>query len=154
MTTTIHNQERIEQRLSFGASMEVKVETTRGNYTTVGTTTINNLQVGQIKQTLSKIDNTDFGKKDYAIKITQFALNNNTVKFNSEESKALAQGKQMVVSVVNSKGESNGNEVYAIVRNNTVVTTCFVKSYTGFNNLEDKLRVDGLIKKLKNFKKR
>jgi hypothetical protein len=154
MTTTIHNQERIEQRLSFGASMEVKVETTRGNYTTVGTTIINNLQVGQIKQTLSKIDNTDFGKKDYAIKITQFALNNNTVKFNSEESKALAQGKQMVVSVVNSKGESNGNEVYAIVRNNTIVTTCFVKSYTGFNNLEAKLRVDGLIKKLKNFKKR
>lgn len=154
MTTTIHNQERIEQRLSFGASMEVKVETTKGNYTTVGTTIINNLQVGQIKQTLSKIDNTDFGKKDYAIKITQFALNNNTVKFNSEESKALAQGKQMVVSVVNYKGESNGNEVYAIVRNNTIVTTCFVKSYTGFNNLEAKLRVDGLIKKLKNFKKR
>lgn len=154
MTTTVHNQERIEQRLSFGASMEVKVETTRGNYTTVGTTTINNLQVGQIKDTLKKIDSMDFGKRDYAVKVTQFALNNNTVKFNSEESKALAQGKQMVVSVVNSKGESNGNEVYAIIRNNTVVTTCFVKSYTGFNNLEAKLRVDGLIKKLKNFKKR
>ena len=154
MTTTVHNQERIEQRLSFGASMEVKVETTKGNYTTVGTTTINNLQVGQIKDTLNKIDSTDFGKRDYAVKVTQFALNNNTVKFNSEESKALAQGKQMVVSVVNSKGESNGNEVYAIIRNNTVVTTCFVKSYTGFNNLEAKLRVDGLIKKLKNFKKR
>ena len=148
-----HFTERLDQRILSQSELAVSYETDIvGVYKEVGTIKISDLIKNQIKEMVGKIQNTDFGtKKDYAIKVTQFPLS--TSKFHNELVKRESIGKQLVVSLTNEEGESNGNEIYCIVRGNSITTFCFVKSYTGFNNLEDKLRVDGIIKNLKNFKK-
>ena len=146
-----HFTERLDQRILKQTELPVSYETSTGVYKEVGTIKISDLIKNQIKDIVNSIENTNFGvKKDYAIRVTQFPLS--TTKFHSEETKKESYGKQLVVSLTNDEGESNGNEIYCIVRSGTITTFCFVKSYTGFNSLETKLRVDGIIKNLKNFK--
>ncbi len=147
-----HFSERLDQRILSQSELDVSYETTIGNYTKVGTIKINDLIKNQIKQIVTDIENTNFPtNKDYAIKVTQFPLS--TTKFDSEVLKSELYGKQLVVSLTNDEGESNGNEIYCIVRGGNITTFCFVKSYTGYGNLETKLRVDAIIKNLKNLKK-
>ncbi len=147
-----HFSERLDQRILSQSELPVSYETTIGNYTKVGTIKINDLIKNQIKQIVTDIENTNFPtNKDYAIKVTQFPLS--TTKFDSEVLKSESYGKQLVVSLTNDEGESNGNEIYCIVRGGNITTFCFVKSYTGYGNLETKLRVDAIIKNLKNLKK-
>lgn len=147
-----HFTERLDQRILTQSELSVSYETTTGNYTKVGTIKINDLIKNQIKQIVNDIENTNFPtNKDYAIKVTQFPLS--TTKFDSETSKSESYGKQLVVTLTNDEGESNGNEIYCVVRGGVITTFCFVKSYTGYGNLETKLRVDAIIKNLKNLKK-
>lgn len=146
-----HFTERLDQRILTQSELPVSYETTTGVYTKVGTIKLNDLIKNQIKQIVADIEKTNFPtNKDYAIKVTQFPLA--TTKFDSEASKSESYGKQLVVSLTNDEGESNGNEIYCIVRGGNITTFCFVKSYTGYGNLETKLRVDAIIKNLKNFK--
>ena len=128
-----HANERLSQRILNVDSLDVVKEGTTAVYTKVGEYKLNDLIKNQISQKVNQIENKDFGNRDYGVLIHNF-------------------GK--VVSLKDSQGESNGDSLYAIVRNNSIFTVCFVKSYTSFNSLESKLRVDGIIKKLKNFKKR
>ena len=129
----IHSAERLAQRVLNVDTLDVVKETTTANYTKIGEYKVTDLIKNQISNKVDEIRNKDFGNRDYGVLIHNF-------------------GK--VVSLHDSNGESNGDSLYAIVRNNEIFTICFVKSYTGFNSLESKLRVDGIIKKLKNFKKR
>lgn len=129
----IHSAERLAQRVLNVDTLDVVKETTTANYTKIGEYKVTDLIKSQIYNKVDEIRNKDFGNRDYGVLIHNF-------------------GK--VVSLHDSNGESNGDSLYAIVRNNEIFTICFVKSYTGFNSLESKLRVDGIIKKLKNFKKR
>lgn len=150
--TTKHLSQRLDQRILSQSVLPVSYEVGVGEYIEVGTIKVSNLMKTQIKNMVEKIENFDFGtNKDYAVKVTQFQLS--TTKFHSDESKRDSIGKKLVVSLTNSEGESNGNEVYCIIRSNVISTFCFVKSYTGFGNLQSKLRVDGIIKNLKNFRK-
>lgn len=128
-----HSTERLAQRVLNVDTLNVVKETSTANYTKVGEYKVTDLIKSQISSKVDDIRNKDFGNRDYGVLIHNF-------------------GK--VVSLHDSQGESNGDSLYAIVRNNEIFTICFVKSYTGFNSLESKLRVDGIIKKLKNFKKR
>lgn len=128
-----HANERLSQRVLNVDSLDVVKEISTANYTKVGEFKMTNILKTQISVKVEQIRNKDFGNRDYGVLIHNF-------------------GK--VVSLKDSEGESNGDSLYAIVRNNSIFTICFVKSYTSFNSLESKLRVDGIIKKLKNFKKR
>lgn len=128
-----HSTERLAQRVLNVNTLDVVKETTTANYIKVGEYKITELIKNQISNKVEQIRNKDFGNRDYGVLIHNF-------------------GK--VVSLHDSQGESNGDSLYAIVRNNEIFTICFVKSYTGFGSLEAKLRVYGIIKKLKNFKKR
>jgi len=129
----IHSAERLAQRVLNVDTLDVVKENTTANYTKIGEYKVTDLIKNQISNKVDEIRNKDFGNRDYGVLIHNF-------------------GK--VVSLHDANGESNGDSLYAIVRNNEIFTICFVKSYTGFNSLESKLRVDGIIKKLKNFKKR
>lgn len=129
----IHSAERLAQRVLNVDTLDVVKENTTANYTKIGEYKVTDLIKSQISNKVDEIRNKDFGNRDYGVLIHNF-------------------GK--VVSLHDASGESNGDSLYAIVRNNEIFTICFVKSYTGFNSLESKLRVDGIIKKLKNFKKR
>ena len=128
-----HANERLSQRVLNVDTLDIVKEISTANYTKVGEFKMTNVLKSQISVKVEQIRNKDFGNRDYGVLIHNF-------------------GK--VVSLKDSEGESNGDSLYAIVRNNSIFTICFVKSYTSFNSLESKLRVDGIIKKLKNFKKR
>tara|TARA_B100000767_G_C19464458_1_gene409423 strand:- start:147 stop:563 length:417 start_codon:yes stop_codon:yes gene_type:complete len=128
-----HSAERLTQRILNVDTLDIVKETSTAIYTKIGDFKMTDLIKTSIQEKVSQIRSKDFGNRDYAILVHNF-------------------GK--VVSLHDSEGESNGDAFYAIVRNNDIHTMCFVKSYTGYNSLETKLRVDGVIKKLKNFKKR
>ena len=128
-----HSTERLAQRVLNVDTLDIVKETTTANYTKISEYKVTDLIKNQISNKVDEIRDKDFGSRDYGVLIHNF-------------------GK--VVSLHDSDGESNGDSLYAIVRNNEIFTICFVKSYTGFGSLEAKLRVDGIIKKLKNFKKR
>lgn len=150
-----HYQERLEQRITSATSLDVSYETGSHNYNKVGTTKVSDQFKSNIADTITRINNTDFGtRKDYAVKVAQFPLNAATVKFNTPADRIAAQGKMLVANVNTAQGESNGNEMYCIIRGGKITTFCFVKSYTSNQNgLAGKLRVDAVIKNLKNFKK-
>lgn len=128
-----HSNERLAQRIISKDSLNIVKESSTAVYTKVGDFLLTELLKKQITDKVAAIRDKDFGNRDYAVLIHNF-------------------GK--LVSLHDSEGESNGHCLYAIVRNNEIHTICFVKNYTGYNTLENKLRVDGIIKKLKNFKKR
>ena len=115
-----HSAQRLTQRILNVNTLDVVKETTTANYTKVGEFKMTDLIKEAIQDKVEQINNKDFGNRDYAVLIHNF-------------------GK--VVSLHDSEGESNGDSFYAIVRGNEIHTMCFVKSYTGYKSLEDKLRV-------------
>ena len=128
-----HSAERLTQRVLNVDTLDVVKETSTAVYNKIGDFKMTNLIKDSITKKVAEIRAKDFGNRDYAVLVHNF-------------------GK--VVSLHDSDGESNGDSFYCIVRGNDIHTMCFVKSYTGYSSLEDKLRVDGIVKKLKNFRKR
>ena len=129
-----HSSERLIERIVSQNTLDVVKEGSTACYSKVGEYKLTQLVKDQIVSKVESIKSIDFGNRDYGVLVHNF-------------------GK--VVRTPDMKSESNGDSLYAIVRNNEIFTICFVKSYTGFQNgLEGKLRVDGIVKKLKNFKKR
>lgn len=152
MTVTNHTNERIEQRLEALTSVDVKVESTTAKYTKVGTMSISDSFKQQVKDKLDAISGLKTSsRKSYAFMLGQLQMS--LTKFDSEADKQSSKGKQLVASVHNSRGESQGTMYYAIVRDGVVTTTCLVKPYTSVGNgLSDKLRVDAVIKNIKKFR--
>lgn len=152
MTVTNHTNERIEQRLEALTSVDVKVESTTANYTKVGTIEISDSFKEQVKTKLEAISALKTrSNKSYAFMLGQLQMS--LTKFDSESDKQSAKGKQLVASVHNSRGESQGTMYYAIVRDGVITTTCLVKPYTSVGNgLADKLRVDAVIKNINKFR--
>lgn len=154
MTVTNHTSERIEQRLEALSGLEVKVESSKevGKYLKVGTLPLTDSFKQQVKDKLEAIRTLKTrSNKSYAFMLGQLQMS--LTKFDSEADKASAKGKQLVASIHNSRGESQGTMYYAIVRDGVVTTTCLVKPYTSVGNgLADKLRVDAVIKNLKKFR--
>ena len=128
-----HANERLTQRILNQTTLDVVKEGATAQYTKIGEYNLTQLIKDQIVSKVDAIRAKDFGTRDYGVLVHNF-------------------GK--VVSLHDSEGESNGDALYCVVRNNEIFTICFVKSYTSLGGLENKLRVDGIVKKLKNFKKR
>ena len=129
-----HSNQRLIERIVSQDTLDIVKEGTTASYTKVGEYKLTQLVKNQIVEKVGAIKSMDFGNRDYGVLIHSF-------------------GK--VVRTPDTKSESNGDSLYAIVRGNEIFTICFVKSYTGFKNgLEGKLRVDGIIYKLSKFKKK
>jgi hypothetical protein len=129
-----HASQRLIERIVSQNTLDIVKEGSTASYTKVGEYNLTQLVKDQIVSKVESIKSMDFGNRDYGVLVHNF-------------------GK--VVRTPDMKSESNGDSLYAIVRNNEIFTICFVKSYTGFQNgLEGKLRVDAIIKKLSKFKKR
>ena len=152
MTASVHTTERIDQRLEALTNVDVKVESTTANYTKVGTISISDSFKQQVKNKLEAISALKTSsRKSYAFMLGQLQMS--LTKFNSEADKQSSKGKQLVASVHNSRGESQGTMYYAIVRDGVITTTCLVKPYTSVGNgIADKLRVDAVIKNIKKFR--
>lgn len=152
MTVANHTNERIEQRLEALTSVDVKVESTTANYAKVGTIAISDSFKEQVKTKLEAISALKTrSNKSYAFMLGQLQMS--LTKFDSEADKQSSRGKQLVASIHNSRGESQGTMYYAIVRDGVITTTCLVKPYTSVGNgLADKLRVDAVIKNVNKFR--
>ena len=128
-----HSSQRLIERIVSQDTLDIVKESSTACYSKIGEYNLTQLVKSQITSKVESIKSMNFGNKDYGVLVHSF-------------------GK--VVRTPDTNSESNGDSLYAIVRGNEIFTICFVKSYSGFNRLEDKLRVDGIVKKLKNFKKR
>ena len=127
-----HASQRLIERILSQKTLDIVKEGSIASYSKVGEYNLTQLVKSQITSKVESIKSMDFGRKDYGVLIHNF-------------------GK--IVRTPDTRSESNGDSLYAIVRGNQIHTICFVKSYSGFNGLEGKLRVDGIVKKLKNFRK-
>ena len=150
----IHFKQRLEERILNNTELTISVEGSNYQYNKVGTMKVTDLFKKMVTDKVNQIDNTKFRTgKDFGVLVSQMGITPNLVKFDNEEIKRAVTGKTLVASVNTNNGESNGNQLYCIVRDNKITTFCLVKSYTCFNNLADKLRVDAIIKNIKKYKK-
>jgi hypothetical protein len=76
--------------------------------------------------------------KSFGVKIAEFRIDRNAVIFASEQLKVESIGKTLVI--VDDETNSNGNVIYAIIRENILKTFYFAKSY--IKQTPEKLRVD------------
>ncbi len=147
-----HYKQRLEERILNNTEFNISVEGQTGVYQKVGTMKVTDLFKNMVTSKITQIENTNFGNKDFGVLVSQMGINSNLVNFDSDTLKEVSKGKNLVASIITNNGESNGNQLYCIVRNNTICTFCLVKSYSGFNSLADKLRVSSIIKNLNKFK--
>lgn len=149
-----HFKQRLEERILNNTEINISVEGSNYNYQKVGTMKVTDLFKKMVTDKVNQIENTNFRQnKSFGVLVSQMGITSNLVKFDNEEIKKSIIGKTLVASVVTNNGESNGNQLYCIVRDNKISTFCLVKSYTSFNSLADKLRVDAIIKNVKKYKK-
>ena len=150
----IHFKQRLEERILNNTEINISVEGSNYQYKKVGTMKVTDLFKKLVTDKVNQIENTNFAQnKSFGVLVSQMGITPNLVKFDNEEIKKAITGKTLVASVVTNNGESNGNQLFCIVRDNKICTFCLVKSYTNFNSLADKLRVNAIIKNIKKYKK-
>ena len=94
-----HASERLAQRVLNVDTLDVVKEVSRATYTKVGEFKVGDVLKQAIKAKVEQIRSKDFGNRDYAVLTHNFG---------------------QVVSLQDSEGESNGDSLYAIVRNNEI----------------------------------
>lgn len=140
-----HSLERLSERFLDRNEIEVgfEKEGTVGEYQTIGTYSLNNEEKDAIKTKYKLIENQKFpDNEDFGIKIAYIKIEPSRINYYSEEDKKESIGKVLVF--VDKETNSNGNEIYVIVRNNEIQTVYFGKSY--IKQTKEKLRVDRIIK--------
>ncbi len=137
-----HFESRLLERILNKDSFVIGFEYPKGGYERVGSMCIPDDIKNNIQQKVTIIRNIKFDK-DVSYGYRLFEVDSSLVEFDDDETEEWAEGKTLVV--IDEDTESNGNLIYAIIRNNSIATICFVKDYTGKNGLESKLRVDELL---------
>ena len=142
-----HYLERLYDRFINASTLEVGYEIpgSIGQYEIVGSYVLPESVKAQIIENAQLIENYNFPKnRSFGIQIAQNMIDKNAVNYYSEDLKKNSQGKTLVF--VDEKTQSNGNIVYAIVRDNIIKTIYFAKSYVPQD--ASKLRVDAIIKSM------
>lgn len=116
-----------------------------GSYEDVGTYVLPENLRAQIIENAKIIENANFPKnKSYGVQLASINIDKSKVNYYNEELKIASQKYPLIF--VDRKTESNGNLVYAIIRENTIKTIYFAKSY--IMQTPEKLRVDAIIKNI------
>lgn len=142
-----HYIERLYDRLIKPNEVEVGFENENsvGIYTAVGTYVIPTLIKQQIIENIKLIEEYNFPKrKSFGIQIAFIPVDKTKVKYFSEDLKNISKSQTLVL--VDEKTGSNGNLVYAIVRDNVLTTIYFAKSYVAQDKI--KLNVDAIVKNM------
>ncbi len=139
--TDEHSQERLFGRILNRENLPVGYEIpgSMGEYVVTGTYAVPQEIKNQVTDNVSLITKYNFPKaKSFGVKVVEFRIDRNAVIFTSEQLKAESVGKTLVI--VDDETNSNGNVIYAIIRENILKTFYFAKSY--IKQTPDKLRVD------------
>lgn len=142
-----HYVERLYDRFLNQSVLTVGYEIpgTVGQYEVVGTFVLPDEVKNQILENAKLVENYKFpANKDYGIQIGVIPIDKNKVEYLDETLKEKA--KKYTLLFVDEKTQSNGNLVYAIVRQNRLVTIYFAKNYVAQDAA--KLRVDAIIKNM------
>jgi len=143
----LHYIERLYDRFINKDILEVGYEIPGkvGEYIAVGTYKIPKNIKDIISQNAGIVEKYNFPKnKSYGIKIASILINKNDVNYYDENLKNEAKNKTLVF--LDSETNSNGNEVYLIVRGNTITTIYFAKNYVSQD--ATKMRVDAIVKNI------
>jgi len=148
-----HFLERLKNRILEADKVNVgyELQGTVGQYKVVGTYQIPHEIKQRALDTYNTIVKTNFPKaQSFGIKVADIIINPKMVDYlptiNPEELK----GKTLIL--VDETSNSNGNIIYAIVRQNEALTIFFAKSYV--NQTPEKMKVDIIIKNMANYRPR
>lgn len=142
-----HYLERLYDRFLNQDTLLVgyEIKGTVGEYEEVGTYVLPSDLKAQILENAKLVEGYSFPKgKSYGVQIGAIPIDKAKVAYFSEEAKN--QAKDKILLFLDRKTESNGNLVYAIVRDNQIITIYFAKNYVPQD--AKKLQVDGIIKSM------
>lgn len=142
-----HYKERLYDRFLNQSVLTVGYEIpgSVGQYEIVGTFVLPENIKNQILENAKLVEDYKFpANKDYGVQIGVIPIDKNQVSYFDESLKEKA--KKYTLLFVDEKTQSNGNLVYAIVRQNRLVTIYFAKNYVAQDTT--KLRVDAIIKNM------
>lgn len=147
--TTAHVQRQFQERFLSNNVMSVGLEVGPGNYEEVGTYKIDDSVVSELEQRFKILTQKTFPKiKSYAVKMLDIPINPDNINYFNPEKKLEYQDKKKYkapfVLLNDSVHDSNGNCVYAIIRNGEIVTIMLAKNYIIIS--ADKMNVDFVIK--------
>ena len=154
---SIHYTQRVFNRLVEADVVTVGYEVPgveNGEYKEVGNYALPNELKNRILQNTKLVENYIFPKsKSYAIKIADIIIDYSKVKFFSEEEKKFVYKERPSLLIIDSLTNSNGNQIFAIVRKNIIVTAFFGKNYS-MKFPEKKMKVDVYVKNIDSLEKK
>jgi hypothetical protein len=148
-----HFLERLKLRILEADTVSVgyELENTVGQYKIVGTYQIPQDIKQRALDTYNTIVKTNFPKsQSLGIKVADIMINPKMVNYMSHIDMNELRGKTLIL--VDEATNSNGNIVYAIIRQNEAITIFFAKSYV--NQTPEKMKVDVIIKNMANYRPR
>lgn len=142
-----HYIERLYDRFLNQSVLTVGYEIpgTVGEYEEVGTYILSDENKKQIIENAKLIEKHSFNQsKSYGVQLGVVSIDKKKVQYYKNE--LMEQAKKYTLLFVDKKTESNGNLVYAIIRDNRIITVYFAKNYVPQD--ATKLKVDGIIKNM------
>jgi hypothetical protein len=137
---TNHYRERLNDRLLNKASFEVGYEVHRGEYQIVGTYEMPQEVKAKIDKAISVIETKKWPvNQSFGVKLADIPIDGNQIHYY----KKMAQSPKAPFVIVDEKTHSNGNVVYAIIRNGEIKTIYMGKNYVA--QTPEKLRVDKVV---------
>jgi hypothetical protein len=148
-----HYEERLFERFLNKKILIVgyEIEGTKGQYKEIGTYVLPDIVKNGIIENATLIENYNFPKnKSYGVQLANIVIDRNRVEYFDLQSKLDSQNKSLIF--IDKDTESNGNLIFAIIRQNEIRTIYFAKSYVPQDTA--KLRVDAIIKNMKVIKQK
>ena len=149
--TTKHYYERLFERFLDKSELVVGYEIpgTRGEYEEIGTYVLPESVKQNILDNAKIIEGYNFPKsKSYGVQVANITIDKSKVKYYDEASVIEVKNKPLLF--IDSITSTNGNLIYAIIRENEIRTIYFAKNYVSQD--ADKLRVDAIIKNMSTIK--
>jgi hypothetical protein len=140
-----HSLDRLSKRFIDRVDLEVGYELNDsvGEYKVVGTYSLNQEERDEIKRKYRFIEKYKFdSKKSFGVKLAEIEIDPKRINYYSKDNMEDSLGKNLLF--VDKKTNSNGNVVFAIIRDNSIVTIYFGKNYVP--QTTKKMNVDFVIK--------
>ena len=144
---TTHFEKRLYERIIVQKDQNVGFEHEIMKYTIIGNYQIPNEIKNNILSTVDIIEKTKFqNNKSFGVKIAYVPIDKNKVIY--RENSIIKEINPLVF--VDESTNSNGNILFAIIRNNTLTTVYFGKNY--IPQTKEKLNVDYIINDVTKYK--
>lgn len=152
---SIHYTKRVIGRFVTPDKITVgyEIPNSYGMYEEVGTYIIPQELKNSVIENTQIVEDYKFpANKSYAIKIADIYIDKNKVNYFTESLKNKALNGSKKLLFLDKETDSNGDQIYAVIRDNKITTAFFGKSYS-MKDIKGKMRVDVFINNIKDFVK-